>query len=276
MTHGYLCKQLIQERFLNLRDIDPAKKSGLECTTAVLIFLSFDAFLAKTKLEEPISFDAADSDGKKSRDLLSSLFAQFATVGYGEGNIPIQVKRFGTVCVEKSSPEKRLGSNFLTTRLKIAAEKNESCCYPVRPAPLLCVGNVTGVKWGVSRHPEWHINFPILLHGRVSRTPILDLAIFLLRDKQLNIAEDFGETLSAGLTQTYTPDLVAMFSKRIRFEIKKFNPKECYQSDVPSAFKGGDWLDGNKHDNSKSSVVLNNRIKQLETLLALNGIQVPK
>jgi hypothetical protein len=274
----YLSRDLIRSSFLSLKETREGGKTGTECTTAIFIFLAFDALLKHSGLKEPVDLDP--EEGKANRSFMAAQFSLCSTVGYNDQNSPWQVVTLGQVCQHKASAEKRIGSNFLTTRLKLSADAGETFIYPKRPKPLFLMGkSATGTPWGLQRHPDWKTNWPELFHDRVSRAPFRDLAIFLLRDKSLNVEEKFVDSLRGALSLRFTDQLCSLFQSRIAWEEKLWPLKvEPYQETPPKAFKDLSWVSPNAVVPPESNKVreLEERVGYLESLLTANNVKFRK
>jgi len=275
---SYFSRDLIRNSFLSLKETAAGKKTGTECTTAVFLFLAFDALLKHSGLKEPVDLDPVE--GKQNRAYIAGQFSCFSTVQYDNGNIPWQVITLGQVCQHKAAAEKRIGSNFLTTRLKLSTHGGEVFVYPKRPKPLFHMGKAaTGKAWGLQRHPDWKTNLPELFHHRESRTPFRDLAIFLLRDKPLTEEEKLADALKNALSGRFTDQLCSMFHSRITWEEKSWPLKvDAYQQTPPKAFQDLMWVCGNNNEPNRGDHVtkLVSRISYLENLLDSNNIKFKK
>lgn len=267
----YLDENIVKESFLRLKQKEAGGKTGLERTSALMVFLAFDALLKRTNIKPPIDLDPDVLSGKANRDVLTREFSRL--VQLKNGSDPYHVLNLGEVTIG-GSPEKRFSANFLTVPMKAATNSTNAYGYPSRPKnPLLALGpKATGLTWGMDRHREWRENLPVFLLGRKTKIPFHDLACFVLRQKGFNSsATTLQEALMDGLEEVFTSELCAFFKRRLSLEkVYAENVISPFQTTVPNLFDDCSWLGEMQPANETHSLLA--RINYLEGLLHLHHI----
>lgn len=269
----YLNENLIRESFLRLRETSPGGKKGLERTSALAVFLGFDALLKRTAVNPPIDLDADNPIGKTNRDGLSREVSRLVLVK-NNGAQPGHVLNLGSVVRNGTTPEKRFSANFLTTALKSATTDSEASGYPSRPKPILMLGSAaTGLTWGIDRHPQWKENLPIFLSERITKTPFHDLAYFALRQRSLESeAQSFQEVLVDGLREIFTDELCEYWKKKLTLEKPYMEAiPETYQDSLPKTFEDHAWAECDVE--ASQVALLTDRVAYLEGLLNMNHVE---
>ena len=268
----YLNENLIRDSFIRLRENKPGGKKGLERTSALVVFLAFDALLKRTGVNTPVDLDSENSIGKTNRDIISREFSKLVLIK-NIGSEPCHVPNLGEITINGTTPEKRFSANFLTTALKAATTDSKESGYPSRPKPILMLGpNATGLVWGIDRHPDWETNLPVFLSERRTKTPFHDLACFVLRQRGfISEATSLQEGLIDGLSEMFTQELCTFWKTRLSLEKPYLIPvTEPFQNEVPNAFRDHEWAVCNNQSNGLT--VLTDRVSYLEGLLKMHHI----
>ncbi len=268
----YLNENLIRDSFLRLRQNETGGKTGLERTSALMCFLAFDALLKRTGGTAPLDFNPDVSLGVNNRSGLSREFTRL--VQLKNGSDPYHVLNLGEVSVGGNPPEKRFSSNFLTVSLKKATTSATAYGYPSRPSnPLLMLGpEATGLTWGIDRHPDWKSNLPVFLHGRKTKTPFTDLAIFVLRSRGVDSEHTtLQDVLNDGLCEVFTDELCAFWKSQISLEKIYFTEvADPFQDELASPFADCSWMGDMQPGNGENELA--SRVIYLEGLLRLHNI----
>ena len=239
-----------------------------------MYFLAFDEIVKSKKVTPPINFDPESSDGELYRKFLTIYYSKFVRVSKSEEFGELQITNLGEVDKNGTPPEKRISSNFLTVPLKKAAQAKNPMGYPKRPAPLLSMGRVAdGMNWGIDYHPGWKIIFTKFLEGRKTKTPFMDLAIFVLRDSDLKVGQGgVLEAVYSGLKELFSEPLADFWISHIKFEKKLANfPSLETQEKCSKILEKVGWQMTNKKK-TEAELLLMKRIDYLEGILKKKGI----
>jgi len=142
------------------------------------------------------------------------------------------VSILGEIDENGNTPEKRISSNFFTVPLKKASQISAEFVYPHRPSPVFKMGELsTGLSWGVDYFDEWDKNLPKLLSDTKSRTPFIDLSLFVFRCSEIpSNSKDLWPVLFELIRKRFSNRLSSFWCKRISSE-KVFwqKPKDLFQ-----------------------------------------------
>lgn len=270
----FLSDSTIENSFEKLQQRVKGGKKGLECTSALMYFLAFDAIIKSRNVKPPIDFDPDSRDGKLFRQLITVYFAKFVRIRKSADSGDLQITNLGIVDKNGTPPEKRISSNFLTVPLKKAAQAKNALGYPQRPAPLLYLGKVgDSFNWGIDYHTGWKIVFMKFIDGRKTRTPFVDLAIIILRDDDLKGSQ--GNVLDAiykGLKEKFTTPLAEYWISHIQWENKTtYFPKIELQDQKSKVLESVAWQMTEKKK-TEQEISLLKRIVYLEGILRKKGI----
>ena len=254
-------------------------KTPMERTSALMYFLAFDS-VVRSSGPSPLDLNHASASGKRNRDLMGIEFVQLVQLKKGSDKRPRQISALGQISNDGKAPEKRISSNFFTVPLKKASEMLAPYYYPQRPAPVFKMGkSATGIKWGLDYHESWQENLPKLLRDVKSSTPFTDLAVIVLRNRQISKnPNDLQQALIEGLEEKYTDQLRTFWIKRVNSELIF-----CKHGNDPFQTSPGNPLAmealSRKTSASRSGEIprmttseLEDRIRYLEKLLDLNNI----
>lgn len=271
----YLSEKLIEQSFFRLGEqieSDKKKKIFMERTSALMYFLAFDT-LVKSHGASPINFDPTTVDGAENRKAMALEYSNLATFHHGSDGTNRSFFVLGHVELDKTEPERRISSNFYTVPLKKASESLTPCPYPKRPAPILFLGKCDNKSsWGIDYHPDWKTDLPLFLCDIKSSAHFTDLAIVVLRYRQLQSVENgLFAALSEGLRIKYTESLSAYLIDKIRSEkiLWKNTTGFEFQNDMPKVFVNS-TID--KYHNCDKGVLIK-RIQYLESVLNENDIR---
>lgn len=226
----YIKPERVLESFRRLRirpDLNEgeAVKRGRERTSALSVFFAYDM---TGRDGSPLSLDPETLAGKHNRAKFTAAFSRVTLLRNLTGRRALATYDFGDVefCPTlKRMPDSKLTNNFLTTRLIKAADQGKPLEYPLRPpSPMLLLGpdpaSSLNDRWAVRPHPAWRDNLPTLLADRLSTTTFLDLAVFLLRDVELQGDSDGVGIVEAGLRSIFSLDLACLWVGKVRAETR--------------------------------------------------------
>lgn len=226
----FLSVDLMCKCFGRLSARENVGKKHLERTSALLYFLAFDATCKHFEVEF-LDFTPETLQGKSHRKQFELEFARLVVLKRTPDTIK-QVIELGKIDSNGKSPEKRVGSNFLSVPVKKASSRSEEYTYPNRPkAPVLSMGqSPTKIPWGVARNDQWQSNFPKLLSEVKCPTPNIDLALFVIRDVPiLQKSEDIFSVIIESLKSKFTVELCGYFLDRFKEEkIFAFHLKDVF------------------------------------------------
>ena len=236
----FLANHTISDAFRTLKEREEKAKAGRERTSGLFFFLAFDMLQRLRNDEETIPLSPKGEMRKQMARFYSELVA-----------IPVDdaewmVMNLGEIDFsETRTPDKKIGGDLFTTRLKHASERRNGMDYPSRPpGKLLRLGEeVNGENWGVRKHPEWRDNLPRFLTDRRSAFPWTALAVLILRDhKWPDHAEGGISDFVSALREQFTDSLCDFWEKRMRDEARKFADfgGAQFQKERPMPFAGRD------------------------------------
>jgi hypothetical protein len=227
----YLNKSLIEDSFLRLTSKKQGGKTTLERTSALMYFLSFDATVKKLN-KSPIDFNPNAANGKNNRSAMELEFVRLVKLHSPTNSTIRQVSILGEIDENGNTPEKRISSNFFTVPLKKASQISSEFVYPHRPSPVFKMGELsTGLSWGIDYFDEWDKNLPKLLSDTKSRTPFIDLSLFVFRCSEIpSNSKDLWPVLFELIRKRFSNRLSGFWCKRISSE-KVFwqKPKDLFQ-----------------------------------------------
>jgi hypothetical protein len=271
----YFSSRQISESFARLASNNGAGKTHLERTSGLLYFLSFDC-LCQQKDCSSLDFDPESSQGKANRKAIELEFSKLVLLKVVYGNIT-QVLELGQFSRGTKDPAKRISSNFLTVPLKKASEQSAKFGYPKRPAPLLEMGvAATGTKWGIQYHKDWSEHLPRFLSQTRGATPFMDLAIFVMRDTQIenekgNVVDNLKSLILKRFSKQLSEFWIARLEKEKVFASHFDNPYSL----THDPFAKSDEIDPLDRFKGHTKEELGQYIIKLETLLESNKISFP-
>lgn len=225
----FIKPERVLESFRRLRirpDLNDGEdvKRGRERTSALSVFFAYDM---SGRDGSPLSLDPETPAGRHNRARLFTTFSKVMLLRNLPPRRALTTYDFGEVVfcpTPRQMPDAKLTNNFLTTRLIKAADQDKPLEYPLRPSPILLLGPDpdSGVsdRWAVRPHPAWRENLPRLLTERLSTTIFLDLAVFLLRDVELQSDTGGAGIIEAGLRSIFSDDLASFWAAKVRAETR--------------------------------------------------------
>ena len=268
----YFCSDLVLICFRRLTSSRSEGKKGLERTSGLMYFLSFEA-ASKIIGETCLDLNPDKTDGVHARKAIELEFERLVLVGKPKGRL-CQVYELGKIIMDGTAPEKRISSNFFTVPLKKASEQPARYDYPKRPAPLMGLGEAaTGVKWGIVRHANWAKNLPSFFSEISGSTFFTDLAVFVVRDMSIpdSHARNYMDALTASLGKKFPTELFEFWIDRIKKEHVLARHLESPFCDAYEPLM--DKIRVSNRLSAKTELEdLKNRIAYLEGLLRDNGI----
>ena len=269
----YLSREIVGESFERLSSLNATGKSHLERTSALMYFLSIDTTFKYLNARGCLDLDPESSEGKNNRKQVELEFARLVLLGKTSDDKVMQVVELGKIDETGTQPEKRISSNFLTVPLKKASNQTAPFYYPSRPkAPLLKMGfSATGKRWGIGYHEDWAANFLLMLTTVNSKTPLIDLAIFICRDCVFDDRTiDIFQAIKEQLEKRFTNGIANFWTQRIEKE------KILYTLvDIPFAEQKESFANfyrprqsGKRYEQMKKSELIV-RIHELESMLGI-------
>ncbi|WP_435168486.1 McrB family protein [Paenibacillus glycanilyticus] len=168
------------DNFSELKLVGNSGKRGGEQTTGLGVFLAVDMVQKQTGA----NILDLNPDNGEHRAVITARYAEILGL-FSTDDEEYQVNDLGSVNIEsrRKRLEKKLSSNFMTTRLKKAADIRGTANYPSRPAPLLTLGLQVAPnnEWGVMKYDGWSDNFLRFLGDRLCGEDTFPLIVFLLR-----------------------------------------------------------------------------------------------
>jgi hypothetical protein len=267
----YISSEVVKTSLNRLKSNAESGKSHQEKTSSLMYFLAFDA-LAKRKDKTLIEFPPKAFARKE----MALEYAKLVLLNKdGNGNTQ-QIVELGLVEINGRQPEKRISSNFYTVPLKNASDISGGDNYPNRPAPILRLGNVSDkVKWGITYHAGWKINFPKFFSEIRSNTPFTDLAIFICRnDFFANNISEWEKALYFILNTCFTDKLSSYWSDKINDEKRfaKHISNDMFFASKQQNIDLKPCLSRNEALRGLDKAKLIARVEYLETILDNNAI----
>lgn len=272
----YLNPDLVCLSFKRLASRERTGKIHKERTSALMIFLAFDATCKFFHVNE-LDLNPNSNDGKLQRDHIALEYNKLVLLDNSFGNLK-HVVELGKIDIGGRNPDSRFSSNFLTVPLKKASEQKEPYAYPRRPSmPVLQLGAITpSMIWGITYHDDWASSFQGLLSNVRDSTPLLDLAIFVCRDCKINEnATELIPSLADQLGTRFTKDVAEFWIFCIKKEkiLARHTDMLFVNHHTRFANSCADSLtQSNKYHNMNKSDLIE-RILALEAILDNNDIE---
>jgi hypothetical protein len=200
----FIAQNTMNAAFLEMKEVVPSPKAGMERTTALFRFLAFN-MLFHEELKDTLDFSPDSTD---MRNRLIGKYDVLAKISDDS-----EVSNLGVVSTPGRFGSARIGNDFLTSALKQGSERRqiEGVGYPSRPAPILqiaCGANF----WSVKNHRNWKENIEKLLKGR-SAIPFTNLLIYCLRSVDLGQVSNRApiKIITEALKELFPSDVALLF-----------------------------------------------------------------
>ncbi len=272
----YISPEIVKNSFKRLAFVQKSEgdtKTGLERTSSLMYFFAFD-IVSKRHKNDIVDIDTNSFDGKTSRDEFILEYTKLVVLKNSPSGKPRHVACLGEVQVGGKRPEGKIRSNFLSVPVDKASIAEKVYEYPRRPIPLLLLGPAaTGKKYGMMHHPKFEQNLSKFLSEFKSRTPYTDLAIFLCRNDQIEIADgsDGMKVLFEAIKNKFTDRLSSYLIAKIESEKLFSSGKIDWNNFVSESFC--DILSESTFSSRKEELQSMSKTELIELVLKLENVQ---